>query len=212
MRGKRSRTEARAHPGFDACERGVERGGIRTAGLRHVRTTTAATANLLSDAADELARLDLVGLVLGDSGDQQHLVAGFNRSKHDHRRLQFVLELIDGIAKRARIGAVHARRKHLHTVDLTGRAREVPALPAREPALELLHFLFELFRALDQLLDLVLEVLTPCTHEPADIAQERVTRVSPGNGTLASQRLNAAHARRDARFTNDLEESNVARA
>src|SRR5262245_4742336 len=116
--GPASGTKAFAHPGLDTCERGIERSRVGAACLRHVGTSTAAAANLLCDVADQLAGLDLAGLVLRHAGDQEHLVRALDRRKHHDRGLELALQLIHGIAQRLRVRAVDSRRQHLHAVDL----------------------------------------------------------------------------------------------
>ena len=132
-RGLDSRTRSFAHPGLDARERGVERGGIRAAGLGHVGPAAAAPPTCCATLPISSPALILLGLVLRHAGDQQYLVRPFDRREHDDGGLQLVLQLIHGVAQRPRIGAVDARGQHLHAVDFArGTARD--RRPARSRA------------------------------------------------------------------------------
>src|SRR3569832_43718 len=83
------------------------------------RPATALAADLQRHAVDQFARLHLLRRIGRDARDQAHFAVA-HRREHHHRRTQFVLELIDGVAQRLGIGAVESRGQHLHAAHFLG--------------------------------------------------------------------------------------------
>src|SRR6185295_3162555 len=114
------------HPAFDRLQRAGQCRRIGAARLRHVRPAAALAAHLLRDEVHQLARLHLGGEVGGDAGDERDL-AVVHGAEHDRRRLEAILELIERLAQRLGVRALHRGGQHLRPLTVTAcEARSTP--------------------------------------------------------------------------------------
>ena len=108
-------TDASASPSRD----GSVPPAIAMSGLPPPLPPTCCATKLTSSPA--LTRAMRVG---GDAGGELHLAA-LDGGQHDGGGLQLVLELVEGLAQRLRVGAVERGGEHLEALDVDGLQRRV---------------------------------------------------------------------------------------
>src|SRR6185295_7657132 len=207
-----SRRELRAYERLHRRKRRIQRGGVAAARLREIRPPATAPADLRRDRTYELAGLDARNEIFRYTRDEHDLRRAFHRGEHDDRGLQPILELIDRVAQRARVGAIDLRRDDLHALDVDRAGGEVRALTRSELVLEGADFLLHLANALERIAHFVAELFARTAHEPGHFLEQRLVLLDVFQRTIAGERLDAPHARCDAAFADDLEEPDIARA
>jgi hypothetical protein len=130
----------------------------------------------------------------------------------DDRGLQLVLELVERVAQRLRVGAVEPRREHLEALDVDRLRGEVAALRRREPPLHRGELLLERLDVLEHLADARRHFGGRRAQGAGELLDGALERLQVGERVLAGDRLDPADAGGDAALGDDLEEADVAGA
>ena len=109
-------------------------GGIASARLGKVRAAATAAADDRSDLLHDRARVHPADQILGDRGEQQHLVA-LAAAEHDHARLHALAQLVGEFAQGVRVDALHPSGEHLDAVDGAQALEQVLRRVGGEPGL-----------------------------------------------------------------------------
>src|SRR6185312_4041591 len=157
----------------------------------------------------QLPCLDACGLVRRDTRHEHDLLRRLHGGEHDNRRLQTLLQAVHGTAQRTGICTFDLGCHDLHTLDIDRARSEIGALAGSQAVLESPDLLLHLPDALEHILHLVLHVFARAAHELGEVAQQAVVLLHVLDCGLARDRLDAAYARGNTAFTEDLEEADV---
>ena len=207
------RAELGAHEGFDAGERGTERGRVVAAGLREVRPTAALAADLARHVADQLARLDLarVWSAVTPATSVILLVASTEASTMT-ALLSLSLSWSTALRSAPASAPSTCAATQLDARDVARAGGKIRALPAGELVLELAVFLFELADALERIGDLGLHVVARAAHQAGDFFHQLIGVLDVVERAFGGDGFDAAHARGHAALADDLEHADVAGA
>src|SRR6185437_8225589 len=206
---ERSAAESRPHEVRNGGQCCIERRGIVATGLREVRPAPASASNLGRNRTGQLPCLDACGLVRRDTRHEHDLLRRLHGGEHDNRRLQTLLQAVHGTAQRTGICTFDLGCHDLHTLDIDRARSEIGALAGSQAVLESPDLLLHLPDALEHILHLVLHVFARAAHELGEVAQQAVVLLHVLDCGLARDRLDAAYARGNTAFTEDLEEADV---
>src|SRR4051812_23813853 len=218
-RSRRSRGAARAfsqpllHPGPHGLERTGQLVGVGPARLRHVGTPAAFPADLLGDVVHQLSGFHLAGEVGRDAGDERNL-AVVDGAKDDRCRLEPSLELVERLAQRLRVRAIHRCSKNIGAFDADRLRGEIDALPGGELELEARQLLLEGSLLFEHAYERLLRhagagLRAQLARHVAELVQLRVHHRERGE---AGGRLDAPDAGRDAALRIDFEHADIAGA
>ena len=140
---------------FQRC---IEPFRVRSAGLRKIGTTAALAANLLGHRPNDVARVDSIRVVPRYARGQANLSV-VDGTQDDNRAFELVLETIDRVPERPRIGPVHPFDHHFDPANFGDVARRVAGASAQELLPDLGQIFLQFFIAFQELLDLLSRLL-----------------------------------------------------
>src|SRR5690606_11455355 len=197
------------YPLGSASQGAIQRRDLGTTALGHVRAAAALATHRLRGVADQVARLDAGGQILGHAGDQHDLAVQFT-TQQDHRRAQLVLQLVDQRQQGLAVQSVKALDQHVHAAQLLRLARQVVTRGGGGLGLELLQILLQLAVAINHRRQLVEQVVAGTLDQLGSLAQLLFRFVDPVQRRLAGNSLDASHAGGDAAFGGDAEQADIA--
>src|SRR5690606_21526628 len=161
--------------------------------------------------AEQLAGLHLADQILRDHRDELDLGAA-GAGEHDHAGAELVAQLIAGVAQDLGVVGVDLCREHLDALDRARFGHEIAAAAGGDALLELLDLAIELLLLGEQLVDALAHLERRRLEAAAGLHQLvlELAQVLERAGT--GDRLDAAHALRDARLADDLHQADVTRA
>ena len=166
---------------------------------------------MLGHKVDELAGLELAGAVVRDAGSDLNFAA-VNCRQHDHGGLEFVFELVHGLAQSLGVSAFEPRSKHLQALDIDRLQHQLIALRRGQLAFEGAHFLFQRTYLIEHLGDAMLQLRGAGLERRRRSLHGGLQRLQVRQRVGARHRLDAAHAGSDPAFRDDLEQPDVAGA
>src|SRR2546430_2456921 len=194
----------------DELERVGQFARVGTTTLGQVGSAAAPTAHDPGDLLHDPTRLEALGEVVGDGGDEVHLAVD-DAPDADDARAETVAERVEIGAEAVGVEAVDPPGAHGDAVDLPRRRDQVLRAGAREPGLELRELLLEQPLLLEKLRE-------PLRHlerrDLEDLRRLAERRLLPGHRLergAPCDGLDAPHAGGDGALGRELHEAELAR-
>ena len=126
--------------------------------------------------------------------------------------MQFVLELVHGLAKRTGVSAIELGGKHPQTFDVERARQQVIALAGRKLRFQARELAVGHPRGLKQMFDLAAQFGHRGLEGSGRLRKRRLDALRPAERARAGHRLDASDAGCDTAFRDDLEQTDIAGA